>query len=320
MINNSFVTGLLLMATLVEAQPTKERPTPLANMTIPISKADLGSFPYVKTVPNFKPRNVSDSLTIEQNRTYFFDGKSYFTVDGQVSAQTLQVVDTHQKFASQFQLVQTFDQLVATLGGQKVYEGKLPEEPLKKITPLGIVELDSRHQVAPSAYYGVVEYVIKTPQKEVWLQLQPYSIGSYFYTLLVVEKQSQLLSSNINKENPLLKDLESRGKSIAYLDFVLDKPEWLTQSGDEVLSLVGVFQAHPDWTLHLEVHSAPVGKPEYSLGLTEKRAVALKAALVSLGVSPSRVEAKGLGASQPLVSNETEVDRRTNTRVEVSKR
>ena len=148
MINNSFVTGLLLMATLVEAQPSKERPAAIAPKTIPISKADLGSFPYVKTLPNFKHRNDSDSVTIEQNRTYFFDGKTYFSVDGHVSVQTLQVVDNHQKFASQFQLIQTFDQLVATLGGQKIYEGKLPEESLKKITPLDFVELDSGCQAA----------------------------------------------------------------------------------------------------------------------------------------------------------------------------
>ncbi|AUD06937.1 OmpA family protein [Spirosoma pollinicola] len=319
MMNNLSISVLLLTVTLVtgQAQPNKVLTPPVDTQTIPLSKADLGTFPYVKTLPNFTP---TDSVTIEQNRTYFYDGKAYFTVDGQVSAQSLNVTDHTKKIPSEFQIIQTFDQLVATLGGKKIYEGKLPDELIKKVTTHDLVELDSHHQVAPSAYYGVVEYVIKTAQKEVWLQVQPYSIGSHFYTLLVVEKQSQLLSTNINKENELLKALEGKAKGVTYLEFASDKAELLTQSSDELLALVGVFQAHPEWKLGLEVHSAPVGQSAYILGLTQKRAVALKEALVRLGVKPSGVEATGLGDSKPLVSNETEEGRRINTRIEVFKR
>ncbi len=319
MTNNLLVSAFLFLTpvVVVQAQASKAAPTSVPTQTIPLSKADLGTFPYVKTLSNFLP---GDSLTIEQNRTYFFDGKTYFTVDGQVSAQELRVADRNKKVPSEFQIIQTFDQLVATLGGKKIYEGKLPDDLLKKTTTHDLVELGSRHQVAPSAYYGVVEYVIKTAQKEVWLQVVPGTIASNFYTLLVVEKQSQLLSTNINKENTLLKELEGNGKSVTYLDFEPDKPELLTQSKDELLALVGIFQAHPDWKLQLEIYSAPVGKSEYILGLTERRAVALKDSLIALGVKTTSVEAKGLGDSKPLVSNDTEAGRRTNTRVEVSKR
>lgn len=312
-------SALLMLAALVpvQAQPKTTATTGLDPKSIPVSKADLGLFPYVKTLPNF---TASDSMTLEQNRTYFFDGKTYFTVDGQVSSQVLRVRDRTKKIASEFQIVQSFDQLVATLGGKKIYEGKLPDDLLKKTINYDLVELGSRHQVAPSAYYGVSEYVIKTADKEVWLQVVAASIGSEFYNLLVVEKQNQLLSTNINKENVLLTDLERTAKTVVYLDFELDKADLLTQSKDELLALVGVFQAHPAWKLQLAVHSAPVGKADYILGLTEKRAVALKDALVSLGVKPAQIEVAGLGDTKPLVGNETEAGRRTNTRVEVVKR
>ena len=298
------------------AQPKNEATLGNEPTNIPVTKADLGTFPYVKTLPNFSP---SDSITIEQNRTYFFDGKTYFTVDGQVSFQEIQVSNRDKKIPSEFQLIQTFDQLVATLGGKKIYEGKLPAESLKKIASLDLIELASRHQVVASAFYGVVEYVIKTSEKEVWLQVQPHSIGSLFYTLLVVEKRLPLLATNINKDNALLKALEKSATTVTYLDFDPDKTTLLSQSSDEFLALVGVFQAHPDWKLKLTIHSAPVGPPGYILGLTEKRANALKEALVSLGVSPAKIEVIGLGDSKPLVSNESEAGRRTNTRVEVSK-
>ena len=315
-----FLLSALLLAVplpAARAQPNKAAPTGFDIKSLPLSKADLGTFPYVKTLPNFTAR---DSVTIEQNRTYFYDGKTYLPVDGQVSSQKLNVRDSNQKIPSEFQIIQAFDQLVATLGGKKVFEGKLPDELVKKITTHDLVELGARHQVAPSAFYGVVEYVIKTPEKEVWLQVVPSSIGSHFYTLLVVEKQSQLLSTNINKANGVLSELEQKAKAITYLDFVPDKTELLTQSSDELLALVGVFQTHPDWKLRVDIHSAPVGKPAYILDLTQKRAIALKDTLVSLGVKPTNIETTGLGDTKPLVSNENEADRRTNTRIEVFKR
>ena len=312
-----FVTASTISAQQKTATGT---PSPETIVAIPISNADLGQFPYVKTLPNFSARNQSDSLTIEQNRTYFFDGKTYLIIDGQVSSQKLTVTDDKKKIPSEFQIIQEFDKVVSTLGGKKIFAGKLSEEALKKMGVPDLVELGATHQVAPSAYYGVVEYVIKTPTKEVWLQVVPASIGSEFYTLLVVEKQSSLLGLNTNKENSILTALEKTGKAIVHLAFELDTAQLQTQSRDELLNLVGIFQAHPDWRLQLEVHSAPVGQAGYSLSLTEKRAAALKEALLGLGVKTSSLEAKGLGQANPLGSNDTEKGRWTNTRVELIKR
>jgi outer membrane protein OmpA-like peptidoglycan-associated protein len=313
------VSLLFCCSLTVQAQQKKAVPNPSGNHSIPISNADLGVFPYVKNLPNFRPTNESDSVTVQQNLAYFYDGKTYFTVEGQVSAQSLNMVDKNKQRPSEFQIIQEFDKLVATLGGKKIYAGTLPEEPLKKMANSDLVGLASKHQTAPSAWYGVVEYAIKTPQKEVWIQLVPGTIASNFYTLLVVEKSIQLLTININKQNLLLQALEKTGKAIINLSFQLDSDSLLSESKDELLSIVNVFQVHPNWKLTIEVNNAPVGKPDYVLALTEKRATQVKAALMALGVQSSAVEAKGLGDTKPLVSNDTEKGRRTNTRVEITK-
>ena len=209
--------------------------------------------------------------------------------------------------------------MIQTLWGKKIYAGKLPEDELKKVTTTSVVDLVSKHQLAPSAYYGIVEYVIKTPQKEVWVQLVPATIGSGFYNILVVEKQTQLLTANTNKENIILKELEKNGKVAVVMNFALDSTGLLTESKDELLSIVGVYQAHPEWKLKIEVHNAPVGKPDYILGLTEKRASAIKDELVALGVKPGLLVTKGLGNTKPLGDNDTEKGRQVNTRVEITK-
>lgn len=299
---------------------SKDNSTATSDLVIPISKADLGTFPYFKTFPNFYPTNGSgDSLTLEQNRTYFFDGKKFITVDGKVSKQKLSLRDDKKLKPSEFQLIQEFDKIINALGGKKVYTGKLPKDALKQYAGADEVELGAKGQLVGSAYVGVVEYVVKTPEKEVWLQLNPYNIGSSFYDLLVVERQENLLTTNINKQNELLQNLEKRSKTVFTMDFAPDSAALQTQSKDELLSLVGVLQAHPDWKLKIDVHSAPLTKPEYVLALTQQRAEELKKQLIALGVKSSSVNAQGLGDTKPITSNDTEKGRQTNTRVEVTR-
>jgi outer membrane protein OmpA-like peptidoglycan-associated protein len=278
--------------------------------------AELGTFPYFRTLPNFAP---TDSGTVEQNRAYFYDGQKFFTVDGKASHQNQNVRDSDKKLPSIFQLVAEFDKVVATLGGKKIFEGTFPEEPLKKFAGADAITLASRHQVTASSYYGIHEYVIKTPEKEVWIQLQPNSLISKFYTLLVVEKQQQLITTNINKENSILAGLEKSGKATTQLSFALDSARVLTQSGDELLNIAGIFQSHPDWKINIDVHSAPVGKPDYTLALTGSRAAAIKQQLVSLGVKSASVTAKGMGDQKPVTDNESEKGRQLNTRVEITR-
>lgn len=315
-----FAIAFLLCSAVASAQPKK--PAVAAQpafdiATVPVSKADLGTFPYFKTLPNF---TETDSITHESNRTYFYDGKKFFTIDGKVSSQNLNINHSDQPIVSEFGCIQEFDKVVATLGGVKFFTGKMPDEALKTFAGANAVELGSANKaaVAPSSYYGVVEYVIKTPDKEVWVQLQPYSLGSKFYTLLVVEKSTPLLSLNTNRPNLILAHLERDKKAIVHISFAPDSDTLLSESKDEILSMAGVYQAHPDWKLSLECYSAPVGKADYTLSLTGKRAMAIKQQLMALGVKDASLTAKGMGEGKPIVSNDTEQGRLMNTRVELT--
>ena len=309
-----------LFPAAANAQLKKPAPaaTPGFNIaSVPVSKADLGTFPYFKTLPNF---TATDSTTHESNRTYFYDGKKFFTIDGKVSSQNLNINQSDKPIVSEFGCIQEFDKVITTLGGVKFFTGKMPDEALKTFAGADAVELGSatKTAVAPSAYYGVVEYVIKTADKEVWVQLQPYSLGSKFYTLLVVEKSTPLLSLNTNKNNLILTSLEKEKKAIVQLSFAPDSDTLLSESKDEILSIAGVYQAHPAWKLSIECYNAPVGKADYTLALTSKRAAAIRQQLLALGVKDASLTAKGMGDSRPLVSNDTEAGRITNTRIEIT--
>ena len=81
-----------------------------------------------------------------------------------------------------------------------------------------------------------------------------------------------------------------------------------------------MLQEHPDLNLTIEGHTDNVGAPAANQTLSQKRAEAVKAALVSTyGVDAGRLTAKGFGASKPAAPNTTPEGRQTNRRVELVK-
>lgn len=64
-------------------------------------------------------------------------------------------------------------------------------------------------------------------------------------------------------------------------------------------------------------HTDNVGADDVNIPLSEKRAAAVKDYLLKKGLTMSRVEAKGYGASRPVAGNDTEAGRRQNRRVEI---
>jgi len=82
---------------------------------------------------------------------------------------------------------------------------------------------------------------------------------------------------------------------------------------DEVVSVLG---EEPNWTLKLEGHTDNVGKQDYNLKLSTKRAEAVKKYIESKGIMPSRITAEGFGSTKPIADNTTESGREKNRRVE----
>ena len=59
------------------------------------------------------------------------------------------------------------------------------------------------------------------------------------------------------------------------------------------------------------------GSAEYNIGLSERRAGAVQAALIERGVGEDRIRTSGLGLAYPVSSNETAAGRQLNRRVEI---
>jgi outer membrane protein OmpA-like peptidoglycan-associated protein len=65
-------------------------------------------------------------------------------------------------------------------------------------------------------------------------------------------------------------------------------------------------------------HTDEVGTAEYNQALSQRRANSAATFLISSGVSGARMDARGLGETEPVGTNDTDAGRQTNRRVEVS--
>jgi outer membrane protein OmpA-like peptidoglycan-associated protein len=77
---------------------------------------------------------------------------------------------------------------------------------------------------------------------------------------------------------------------------------------------------HADLKLSIEGHTDNVGQADANQALSEKRAAAVRQFLIdSYGIDGSRLQAKGLGQTKPVASNDTPEGRQSNRRVELVK-
>ncbi len=84
-----------------------------------------------------------------------------------------------------------------------------------------------------------------------------------------------------------------------------------------LLELANQLKASPQIRLvRIEVHVAATRKPAEDLRLSNARAAAIRAFLISKGVSPVRVQGVGYGGKFPIKPNTTPENRAANTRVE----
>jgi outer membrane protein OmpA-like peptidoglycan-associated protein len=84
------------------------------------------------------------------------------------------------------------------------------------------------------------------------------------------------------------------------------------------LAKLGAFlNKYPDRTVIIEGHTDSVGSTDSNLGLSQRRANAVRTYLIGQGVAAARLEASGQGEGSPVSGNETATGRQQNRRVEV---
>jgi outer membrane protein OmpA-like peptidoglycan-associated protein len=114
----------------------------------------------------------------------------------------------------------------------------------------------------------------------------------------------------------VIKDLEKNGVATTYAILFAFNSAKLENSSKQILNGIATYlKKTTDMNLAVEGHCDIVGRQDYNMLLSQKRANAVRDYLVSKGVAKSRLEPKGYGYSQPIADNITAAGRAKNRRV-----
>jgi len=92
----------------------------------------------------------------------------------------------------------------------------------------------------------------------------------------------------------------------------------LTTTGSEKLAdVAAVLKDYPDNRVVVIGYTSDEGTDAYNMDLSSRRAAVVKNELIRRGVSSHRIEAIGMGESNPVADNDTEWGRSQNRRVEI---
>jgi peptidoglycan-associated lipoprotein len=104
-------------------------------------------------------------------------------------------------------------------------------------------------------------------------------------------------------------------KRVIYFDF--DKSEIKPEFADVVAAHAHNLTGHPNLKMKLEGNTDERGTREYNIGLGERRAQAVRRALMLQGVAESQLTTVSFGAERPAVEGDDEAAWSQNRRVEL---
>lgn len=122
-----------------------------------------------------------------------------------------------------------------------------------------------------------------------------------------------------DKEERLTKELEESGRARVYgINFDSDSDQIKDESKPTLDKIVSMLKAN-NWKLTIEGHTDSTSTPRHNQDLSERRAASVKKYLQSAGIDGSRLKTAGYGATKPVASNDDELGRAQNRRVELAK-
>jgi len=111
-------------------------------------------------------------------------------------------------------------------------------------------------------------------------------------------------------------DLMEFAGAIPAIQFRVDSSVLLRTSKPVLDKAARALNRYPELGVEIQGHASSEGNDEYNLRLSQERTEVVREYLISRGVDPDRLRARGYGETQPVATNETEEGRKQNRRVE----
>jgi OOP family OmpA-OmpF porin len=159
---------------------------------------------------------------------------------------------------------------------------------------------------------------LKSGNKDVWLSLNNHAStngqGCYDITVVEVEEMIQEIQAT-----DILEALNKDGHIALYINFETGKASISAESQKIIDNIVMMLKDNPTLKISIEGHTDNTGNAAANKTLSESRAKAVMNAVISKGISASRLTSKGWGQEKPVADNATDDGKAKNRRVEIVK-
>jgi outer membrane protein OmpA-like peptidoglycan-associated protein len=138
----------------------------------------------------------------------------------------------------------------------------------------------------------------------------------------VIGRRMDQQAAELERELPGA-EVERMGEGIAVtfasgILYPFDSDQILPAGRENLRQLAASLQRYPGTEVLIVGHTDSVGRDDYNMGLSLRRAQAARAFLVQQGIAGHLIRVEGRGFHEPIASNDTEAGRQRNRRVEIA--
>jgi outer membrane protein OmpA-like peptidoglycan-associated protein len=158
------------------------------------------------------------------------------------------------------------------------------------------------------------EGTLTARKDDVWVLLEA---ASRYYTLTELKSAPPDFDSITDAEG-FADALEHYGHAtVRGIQFVPGSAAFQPESVFALKTIATMLEDHPDWRVRVEGHTDNLAGKLISVPLSTRRAAAVVTWLVGRGIKRARLDAVGLGDSQPVATTYTQEGRAKNQRIEI---
>ncbi|SEH93705.1 OmpA family protein [Pseudomonas asplenii] len=293
-------------------QPVQATENPIFEASsLPVSDVPLGAFPYIALPDGYVIATTPDVSDFDQ--VPFWTGDHLEVVEGKVWSAHIDAVQG--KAFSDLELQRNLEAVVSSLGGNKIFDGKIPEDAGQKIKewPRDFA-LKYNSGLGDIWNNAAQVFVIHRADREIWIHLCTYPFGG---GLLIAETKPLQITASLLPASELKTQLDKTGKVALHVNFATDQTRILPDSQPQIEQVVMLLKQNTSLRLAINGYTDNTGDPAHNKTLSYGRAKAVADTLTTKGVDAARLSAAGFGDAEPVADNATEAGKAKNRRVEL---
>ncbi len=281
---------------------------------VPPSSVVLPPFPFFDVPDGLASAYREDERDIPFDAQYFIAGSAPVLVEGRVFRDKFRLAGDARRY-TELEFHRNYENAIKALGGVQVNQVQYAAEIAAQAGGRAAVE-KHMHGAAAIADYRHDSYLVRTPEREYWIDVSTGAIPLHGY-VVVLEREAMAQSLGFLDAAAMKQAIDRDGRVALHVNFDVDKASLRADARPVIREIHALLEADPSLELSIEGHTDSTGDADHNRDLSAARARAVADALVTLGVPPARLQSRGFGADKPVAGNDTEAGRAQNRRVEL---